>query len=336
MPNGQDSSGHTVEGGQVRVQTKARPWTGLILGILLGLSIAVILQQAGVWPLDRLLAFGTAGVFGLIGILMSGWGRERASAFSFLFPMVIAVGLIAWGATGVADLDEPGELNGGCTVEAQSDVDSTIVTDTTRGNPFEIDPDGGLTWHATSPAPIMNHTWEIWVDVGGFPIVLADGGEENSAGDTENSGEVSNINELVDEVSDISGQVIRGVFEVGGDISGDGGACDGFAFVKLTADPFSTTVSQIAALVGLISLISLIVLASRRTRLADVVPDEGAAVAGSAAAAAPPPEPDEPIDATPEEPGPVEPASEGPGDGETTPPATPGWDEEDRDVPPTT
>ena len=286
MPNGDDTMGRTGDAGTVRVQTRARPWTGLFLGILLGLSIAVVLQQAGVWPFDRLLAFGTAGVFGLIGIFMSGWGRERASAFSFLFPMVIAVALIAWGATGIADLDESGELNGGCTVEAQSDVDSTIMTDTTRGDPFEIDPEGGLSWQATSPAPIMDHTWEIWVDVGGFPIVIADGAESNSAGNTENQGDVPDISAYVDEVSDISGQVIRGVFEVGGEISGDGGQCDGFAFVTLTADPFSTTVSRIAALIGLISLISLILLATRRTRIADVVP-EATTAAGVAAASAP-------------------------------------------------
>jgi hypothetical protein len=261
---------------------------------------------------------------------MSGWGRERASAFSFLFPMVLAVGLIAWGATGIADLDERGELNGGCTVEAQSDVDSTIMTDTSRGEPFEIDPDGGLSWHATAPAPIMNHTWEIWVDVGGFPIVIADGAEENSAGDTENSGEVDDINAYVDEVSDISGQVIRGVFEVGGEISGEGGECDGFAFVTLTADPFSTTVSRIAAVIGLISLISLIVLASRRTRLADVVPDDGATAATAAAATTE----SEPVQSETIEQ--VEPGSELPDDVESGPIPAPGPTQEDEDFPPTT
>ena len=52
-----------------------------------------------------------------------------------------------------------------------------------------------------------------------------------------------------------------------------GGACDGFAFVRLTADPFATLVSQIAAGLALISLITLITIAMRRTRVAEVVPE---------------------------------------------------------------
>ncbi len=329
MPNGQDSAGQTGEAGQVRVQTRARPWSGLLLGLLLGLSIAVVLQQAGVWPLDRLLVFGSAGLFGLIGILLAGWGRERVSAVSTILPLLLAIGMIAWGATGIAELDESGELNGGCTVEAHSDVDSTIVTDTTRGNPFEVDPEGGLSWIATSPAPIMNHTWEIWVDFGGFQIVVADGGDPNTAGDQENQGDVPDVSEYVEEVTEVSGQQIRGVFEVGGDIAGEGGECDGFAFVTLTADPVSTLPSRIAAVLGLIALISLIVLASRRTRLADVVPETGddAAATGVGAASAPPPTEVEEK---------VEPAPGGSVGEESGPDAAPGLDDEDEDFPPRT
>ena len=62
--------------------------------------------------------------------------------------------------------------------------------------------------------------------------------------------------------------------EVGGDIDGDGGACDGFAFVRLTADFFETLISQIAAVSGLIALIGLVTIALRRTRIAEVVPED--------------------------------------------------------------
>lgn len=274
--------------GQVRVQTRARPWSGFFLGLLLGLSIAVILQQAGIWPLDRLLVFGLGGLFSLLGILVAGLGRERVSGYASAIPLVLSVLMLAWGATGITQLDDHGELNGGCTVEASSDVDSTIMTDTTRSDPFEIDPDGGLSWTATSPAPITDHTWEIWVDVGGFRVEIADGGDANSAGDQESSGNVDDLDAYVEEVTAVSGSQLRGVFQVGGEIEGDGGECDGFAFVKLTSDPLSTLISQIAAAVGLIALISLIVIATRRTRLADVVPDEapGAETAAGAATAA--------------------------------------------------
>jgi hypothetical protein len=213
-------------------------------------------------------------LFGLIGILLTGWGRERVSGISSIVPLVLAVAMIAWGATGLTQLNEHGQLNGGCTVEAQSDVDSTIMTDTTRQDPFEVDPEGGLSWSATSPAPIMDHTWEIWVDVGGFQVVVAEGSDPNSDGNLENSGDVPDISVYIEEVTEISGKQIRGVVEVGGDIEGDGGSCDGFAFVRLTADFFETLISQIAAGLALIALISLIIITMRRTRVAEVVPEE--------------------------------------------------------------
>ncbi len=260
----------------IRVRKQARPWTGFFLGLLLGISIAVILQQAGIWPLDKLLLFGSAGVFALIGILLSGMGRDRAAAFSTILPLVLAVAMIGWGATGIAEINENGQLNGGCTVEASSSVDSTVVTDTSRQDPFQVDPDGGLSWVATSPSPIINHFWEIYVDVGGFPVVIAsnDEAEPNTDESTENAGEVADISDYIAEVSDYAGVELDGVFEVGGGIEGEGGTCDGFGFVELTADPVATLISQIAAAVGLLALISLLVLAFNRTRVAEVVPEE--------------------------------------------------------------
>jgi len=260
----------------VRVRKQARPWSGFFLGLLLGLAVAVLLQQAGLWPLDRLLLYGSAGVFALIGILMSGAGRERVGAFASVVPLVLAVALIGWGATGIAEVNENGQINGGCAVQAESSVDSTTVTDTSRQDPFQVDPEGSLSWSATSPAPITSHLWEIYVDIGGFPLVVAsnDEPEPNTDEDTENTGEVADISAYIAEVSDLTGLELDGVFEIGGGIEGDGGACDGFGFVELTADPLTTLPSQIAAGVGLLALIGLLVLAFNRTREAEVVPEQ--------------------------------------------------------------
>jgi hypothetical protein len=255
----------TVESGRVR--KAARPWTGFFLGLILGLAVAVILQQAGIWPLDRLLVFGSAGLFALIGVLLGGAGRDRVGSFSTITPLVLAVALIGYGATGLGSLNENGELNGGCTVEATSDVDSTVVTDTSRQDPFEVDPDGGLSWVATSPGPIMDHFWEIYVDVGGFAVVVADNDEvePNTNGDLDNTGDVDDVSGYIGDVSNYAGVELAGAFEVGGEIEGEGGACDGFGFVTLTADPLSTLISQIAALVGLLALIGLLALVFNRT-----------------------------------------------------------------------
>ncbi|HEY7470098.1 MAG TPA: hypothetical protein VIC07_11295 [Acidimicrobiia bacterium] len=273
----------------VRVVKSARPWTGFFLGLLFGISLAVVLQQAGVWPLDRLLLFGSAGLFALIGILLGGAGRQRASVWATMLPLILAIAMIAFGAVGLARVNDQGELHGGCTVEATSDVDSTVVTDTSRQDPFEIDPDGSLSWMATSPAPIMNHLWEIYVDVGGFQVVIADNEEPepNTDANTQNSGDVADLSAYVEEVSNYAGVELAGVLLVGGSIDGEGGACDGFGFVHLVNDPLATLIGQVAAVVGLLSLIGLLFLVFNRTRKAEVVPDDiDAGGAGLAAAAA--------------------------------------------------
>lgn len=279
----------TVETTKIRKQ--ARPWSGFFLGLLLGLAVAVIVQQAGMWPLDRLLLFGAAGLFALIGTLLGGAGRERVGTFSTVATLILAIALIGFGATGIGSIDENGVLNGGCTVEAGSDVDTTIVTDTSRQNPFEVDPEGGLSWLARSPGPITNHLWDVYVDVGGFPVAVAanEEVEPNSDMDTENVGEVGDVSGYVREVTNLVGVELAGVFEVGGQIEGDGGACDGFAFVTVTAAPLSTLVSQIAAGIGVLALIGLLVIAFNRTRevvVVDEARDEGLVEGTGAAGAA--------------------------------------------------
>lgn len=257
----------------VRIQKAARPWSGFFLGAVLGLCGAVVLQQSGIWPLDKLALFGSTGLFALIGIFLAGAGRDRVGAFNTILPLVLAVALLGWGATGIAEINENGEINGGCAVEASSSVDETTVIDTSRQDPFQIDPNGSLSWVASSPGPITNHLWEIYVDVGGFPVVVADNeeAEPNLDQDTQNVGDVADVSVLVAEVTDESGVPLDGAFEVGGNIAGDGGECDGFGFVELTAAPLSTLISQIAAGVGLVALISLLTMAFNRTREVEVV-----------------------------------------------------------------
>ncbi len=275
--------------GTTRVAKGARPWSGFFLGLLFGVALAVVLQQSGVWPLDRLLLFGSAGLFGLIGILLGSAGRQRVSPFNSILPLILSVALIAFGATGLARVNEQGELHGGCTVEATSDLDSTVVTDTSRQDPFEIDPKGSLTWTATSPGPITNHLWEIYVDIGGFQVVIADNEEPepNFDEDTQNAGDVADLSAYIEEVSNYAGVELIGVFQVGGDIEGDGGACDGFGFVRLVSEPLSTTIVQIAAGIGLIALIGLMILVFNRTREVEVVVEEAVESEAPVAAATP-------------------------------------------------
>lgn len=231
----------------------ARPVTAMFMGLLMGLAVAVILQQGGVWPLDKLTTFLLPGLLGLIFVFLSRI-RRTASAVPLTIALILLIAPVAYGLTGIGEVGESGQLNGGCTVEAASDIDSTVVTDTSRSDPFAIEPDGGLSWIASSPGPITDHEWEIWVVIGGFEWVVADGGDPNSDLDTTNEGDEPTVRGYVEDLGFRAGDQIRGVYEVGGFIDGEGGSCDGFGFVNIEGGFLGTIASWVALALGLIAL----------------------------------------------------------------------------------
>jgi hypothetical protein len=273
---------------------KQRPLTGAILGILIGLALAVILQQQGVWPLDKLTVFLLPAVTGVIGLVLTSVKRA-ASMGPMIIAFIILIPMAAWGATGISTANEKGALNGGCEVQAQTPLDSTVVTDTSRQDPFLIDPNGSLVWGATSPTVWMDYYWEIWVEIGGVEIVLDSDVEPNEGGSQINGGDVPNITEYADARGiDIS--QLRGVYKVGGEGNSPSG-CDGHAFIEIVSDPFETLIAKIAlGLLILLVIILLLVAFTGRTRavpmstesdVADGVADgagTGEAAAGSAEA----------------------------------------------------
>ncbi len=243
----------------------ARPLTGALLGIVLGLCIAVVIQQQGIWPLDRLTVFLLPAVIGLFGLLLTSVGRASAMT-TMVVSLVILLGLGVWGGLALGTTGEMGQLNGGCSVNSTSSLDSTVVTDTSRSDPFEIDPEGSLTWMASSPTVFRDYEWEIWVDIGGFPFIIDEDFEDNEGGTQSNSGSFANVSDQAD-VWGIPMDQLRGVFKVGGFAA----TCDGFAFVKLVSKGFlETLVAKIAAVVGVIALTLLLVTAfSGRKRLVE-------------------------------------------------------------------
>ena len=212
--------------------------------------------------------------------------------------------MIAYGGLGLVDVNQNGQLNGGCRVEAVSDVDSTTVTDTSRQDPFDIDPEGGLDWGALSPGPIIDHTWEIHVEFGGFQVPIASGGDSNEGGSIGNADQIEDLTAYIEMVSIATGQELRGTFIVGGFIAGTG-ACDGFGFVRFISEiPFESLVAKVAAALGLLALLLLLMLFLRRGS-GGAEPDE--AVAGTGPAN----EPEGQDAARPADDGPGPPAAEG-------------------------
>ena len=144
-----------------------KPLTGAILGVLIGVAAAIFLARQGIWPLDQLTLFFLPGILGLLGVLLLSMGRRERTQATLVIALLILVPMLVWGAFGFGSFGETGELNGGCLVSASSDDDSTTVTDTSRDDPFTIDPSGGLTWESSSPSVFQDYEWRIWVDIGG-------------------------------------------------------------------------------------------------------------------------------------------------------------------------
>ncbi|MGH8927926.1 MAG: hypothetical protein ACRDWH_06215 [Acidimicrobiia bacterium] len=169
-----------------------------------------------------------------------------------------AVALLALMAIGMEVAAQ--SLEGGCTVQASSDIDETAMSDATRANPFEVDPAGAISWNATSPQAIMDHTWVINIDIGGFGLPVARGGDPNTAG-TLSSIESRSIPELVEQAeaagvpnTSLLGS-LRGIYRLFGNISGSGGTCFGDAYVRVEGNPLQEPIGQGAAAVAAIGLL---------------------------------------------------------------------------------
>jgi len=264
------------------VKRKSRPWLGFFVGLILGIALAIIFQQAGWWPLDQLLLFGMMGVFGLVGILVGGAGRASVRFIVVLIPLLLAIAGIAYGAVGIPDATGNGELKGGCKVTSTTPLDSTIVTDTSASEPFDVAPDGPLSWTADSPVVFMDHLWNIYVEVGGFKVRIAgnDVPEPNEDGETHNEGSVASVSGYVQDVTYRTGDELRGVFVVSGDITG-GATCSGFGFVRLVDDPFASLLAKIALGLAILMIIILIIIFIRRSYMAEVAVDTAVVVAAA-------------------------------------------------------
>lgn len=250
-----------------------KPLSGAVLGALIGVCVAVVLARQGIWPADQLTLFLLPALTGGLGALALSWGREGSNvtlviALSILIPMAV------WGALGFGEVDQSGELNGGCTVEAASESDTTTVTDTSRGDPFEIDPNGGLAWRATSPEVFSDYRWELGVVLGGIPVPLESDTEANDDGATENGGVVPDIGAYASERG-IDLDLYVGVYEV----AGSAATCDGFAFVEILGEGVDpVTIIALALLLILLVILGILIYPGRRSGGDEGNGDPGASI----------------------------------------------------------
>ena len=59
------------------IVARQRPLTGALLGIVIGIAVAVLLQQQGVWPLDKITVFLLPAATGVIGLVITSVRSEE-------------------------------------------------------------------------------------------------------------------------------------------------------------------------------------------------------------------------------------------------------------------
>lgn len=242
------------------MRSTGKPLAGVIIGAFAGLFIALIIQQAGIWPLDRMLAFGMMALLAMAGFLLTrgfdGGAAARAIA------LLLVLGMVGMAALGATEANRSGYLDGGCTVSASSDVDAIPGPEaTSKRDPFDLLPSGTLSWEGTTPGPITDHSWVIWVDVAGFHYQAATGGSPNDGKSQAESGVVV-LESYANDIADILGSSdIGGVYAVGGWIDGKGGYCEGMGFVRFPSGFLQGPIAMIALALTAILLLVLLVIA---------------------------------------------------------------------------
>jgi hypothetical protein len=157
-------------------------------------------------------------------------------------------------ATAPAAMADP--ITGGCTVQADSGIDQTNVDDAVESDPFLIDPEGRISWLATSPAPITNHTWTVTVRLGESEVPIASGGAPNAEEETESTGDES-VAAVIDRLPEPAQTIVEqssGVYRVTASIEGTGGECTATAWVELTGFGGIGIAAAVLAVIGLVML----------------------------------------------------------------------------------
>lgn len=254
------------------MQALGKPLTGVILGTVAGIFIVVVVQQAGAWPLDRMLTFGVLAVMSALGFVLTK-GMQGPTVVKLIAITIIVV-FVGLAGVGAAEAGESGYINGGCTAKAVSDIDSIeSPAETSKSDPFGIDPQGALAWAATSPNPITDHTWQITVDVAGFPYVAADGGGPNDGESQQEVGDRDLSQDAAQIESILGTSNIGGIYEVSGYIDGDGGRCEGLGFVRIGEGGWlQGPIALGSAAVSVVTIIILLVVGNGIAPVAPTVP----------------------------------------------------------------
>lgn len=148
-------------------------------------------------------------------------------------------------------------IDGGCTGSVVIDGNTYGPNNDTVANPIvvPIEKKGVVAiWEGKVPFDNENNQGDLGIVVGPFTIQIADWGDPNPANSQGNSGSYS-IDEFKDEFPVPESLIPRGVYQLSGKHTADGGTCTGMVMVKLEGSGTIGIASVVGAGVTFITML---------------------------------------------------------------------------------
>ncbi len=175
-----------------------------------------------------------------------GWSRVR-----FFLVLAIMMSVLMVPAAALAGID------GGCTGSVTIDGIPYGPNNDTVSNPIVVpmDEDGVVAiWEANVPFANENNDGNLGIVVGPFTIQIAAWEDANPGNSQGNSGSYS-IEEFKDEFPVPESLIPRGVYQLSGEHTADGGRCRGTVMVKLEGSGTVGIASAVGAGVTFLTLL---------------------------------------------------------------------------------
>ncbi len=149
-------------------------------------------------------------------------------------------------------------IEGGCTGSVVIDGKTYGPNNDTIDNPIvvPIEKDGVVAlWEGEVPFDNRNHEGRLGMVIGPWTISVAEWGDANEANVTANSGSYS-IDEFKSLFPVSESLIPRGVYELSGEHTADGGRCTGTVMVKLEGGGIIPIVAVVGAGVTFLTMLS--------------------------------------------------------------------------------
>ncbi len=166
---------------------------------------------------------------------------------------LLRVGFVSALAVSLLLLPDParGSVSGGCTGEATIDGVTYTPANDTPSNPvvIPVDKEGVVaSWKGSVNFENKNHSGQLQLALPIGSVQIAKWGHPNPGNATSASGTYQ-----LDDLWEMLGFKITGMYTVSGSHSASGGSCSGFAVVKFAGSPLGTPLGIVVVVGGVIT-----------------------------------------------------------------------------------